>query len=168
MKYSHILLSVLMIAVCTACSNKKQSIIRQNNIIVHDLSEFYRINDRLFLLFDADTLSDLQFMQYDSLTSFIKSAMAKYDTIQPATDDNSLIISMQQFLLEYQKLVFHQYNTVLHILTKPRYLFEANDLHILDSMFSVINHKQDSIDKVFAQQQAQYLQKHEINASEKE
>lgn len=160
MKNTFFLFAILIILV--ACKQPKQSVIEQNNAVVADINAFYKLHDNLFLLFDSDTTAELYFNAYDSLIHNIKFNLAKYDTISPAANDNMLVNAVRDFFSAYSNLAYNEYNTLLHILAKPRYLFTAKDISDIDSLYWIISKKQDSIDRHFQQQQNEYLLKYQL------
>jgi len=149
-----------------ACKNKKEEIIEQNNMIVEDVSEFYRLHDKLFFLFENDAKEIECLDTYDSLTIFLGQSLSKYDTIAPANDDIALIAAWKKFLNSYGEIIFAEYKELLHIVVKPRYLFEAEDLQKLDSLYVIIDEKQDVIDSEFFKAHDDYLMKHKIQTEE--
>ncbi len=149
-----------------ACRNKKRDIILQNNQIITDQIEFYKLNDSLFTLFEQETTEEKYLALYDSLNGFLKSAIAKYDTIQPADDKGELVMAMQNFLRSYQQLAYNEYQELLHIISKPRYLFESSDLPAVDSLYSIIALRQNEIDSLFSAKHEAYSIKYDIHFSE--
>jgi hypothetical protein len=69
---------------------------------------------------------------------------------------------MHEFLHGYQQLAYNEYRELLHIISKPRYLFRSTDLLAVDSLYGVIEIKQKEIDSVFAVEHSAYSKKHDI------
>lgn len=160
-----ILLPAILVLSVSSC-NTKDDIVSQNNMIVGDLTEFYRLNDALFELFETDAGGEECTMLYDSLTSFLKTVILKYDTIPPANSDSTLIRAMQVFLVDYQSLAYNEYRELLHIVIKPRYLFDVSDLHVLDSLYTLVGMKQNKIDDDFFEIQDAFLKRHKIEIAD--
>ncbi len=154
--------SLCVIVLLFSCKNKQQEIITQNNIIVEDQQELYRLNDALFVLFEQDAGEQECVEQYDSLSKFIKACIFRYDTIQPAGEDQGLVSAMQNFLKNYWQLTYNEYRKLLYIVIKPRYEFTAQDIIDVDSLYVLIAEKQQKIDSEFANNQEAFLKKHGI------
>jgi hypothetical protein len=162
MRKNQVFIVLIVAIIGSSCNNSRKDATSRNNLIVSDQIEFYRLNDRMFDLFSQDASEELCTSQYDSLTGYLKLIMAKYDTIPPFDKDPALDMAMKDFLAQYQKLVFNEYREILHIVIKPRYLMEASDLKILDSLYLVIDNKQSDIDKNFAAAQEDFCTKHGV------
>jgi uncharacterized membrane protein YciS (DUF1049 family) len=165
MKNRVLIIALTIFVLSVSSCNNKDDIVSQNNMIVADQMEFYRLNDALFELFESDAGEENCVLIYDSLTLFLKMNILKYDTIPPSDNDRTLILAMQNFLKDYQHLAYHEYKELLHIVIKPRYLFESADLRELDSLYSLVDLKQDRIDDDFSKIQDAFLQKHHIEVS---
>jgi len=152
----------LFFVICSSCNNSGKDATSRNNLIVSDQIEFYRLNDKMFDLFSEDASEEMCTNYYDSLTAFLRDALTKYDTIPPFDKDPALDVAMKGFLTTYQQLVFNEYNELLNIVVKPRYLLEASDLKILDSLYLVIDEKQNEIDQTFIAEQESFCKKHKV------
>jgi hypothetical protein len=151
-----------------SCRNTREEIILQNNLVITDQMVFYSLNDSLFTLFEQETTEEEYIRQYDTLASFLKVAIARYDTLQPAGGQPDLIHAMQTFLTGYLDLAYNEYRELLHIIIKPRYSFESSDLLSLDSLYSIVDLKQRNIDSTFAVFHDEFSKKNSIQFSDSE
>jgi hypothetical protein len=131
-------------------------------MIVNDQKIFYQKNDSLFLLFENDVKDSLCFNIYDSLKSFIKDIQLKYDTTENYNNDGVLLSAMKIFIDEYQKLLFNEYLELLNITTKPKYLITSEDLIVIDSLYEVIEIKQNKINQKFVKEQQGFIEKYKL------
>jgi hypothetical protein len=159
MKFNFFLLTFLMLLLF-ACSDNKSSFVQQNNIIVSDQAEFYRMNDELFALFESDATKEKCVLMFDSMLVFLNLALNKYDTMSAVDGDKSLIDAMTEFLETYQQLAYQEYRDLLNIIIKPRYLFENKDVIAIDSLYGVIEFRQQEIDSIFAAKQKAFSNRH--------
>jgi len=158
-KFNFFLLTSLLLLIF-ACRDNNSALVQQNNIIVSDQAEFYRLNDELFALFESDATEEQCVLIFDSITAFLKFAQSKYDTMSSVGGDKGLIDAMSQFLEAYRKLVYHEYRELLKIITKPKYLFEQEDIATLDSLYIVIDSMQNEIDSMFAAEHTAFSNMH--------
>ena len=88
-------------------------------------------------------------------------------TLQPTIQVVKLVNeSFDLMIAQLKELIFEEYRQLLHIVVKPRYLFEAEDLQMLDSLYVIIDEKQDMIDTEFFKAHDDYLMKHKIQTEE--
>jgi hypothetical protein len=157
----------LLIICFSSCKNDEEKILSQNNMIVEDQIELYRLNDNLFELIGKDDPYIDYSLYYDSLKQCIKLSIIKYDTLTPATEDNTLVQAMKEFLLAYENLAHNEYKMLLKIVTKPKYDLELHDLKKIDSLYPIIEKKQEDIYLLFSQKQEEFSNTHNISLIDK-
>ncbi len=155
-----------VLCICISCNQDKQDATKRNNLIVKDQIKFYQLHDSLFYLFSEDAPGQQCLSIYDSLSWFLKDTKMKYDTIQPFEEDTTLDGEWMRFLNAYQDLILNEYKEILHIVVKPRYLIESADLNTLDSLYQVIDFRQDKIDQAFTSAQEEFCSRNGVQFEE--
>lgn len=139
-----------------SCNNNKDKAIELNNKIITDQTELFRLKDNLYNHFYIYANEEKMRVAFDSLNNGLNSMITYYEQLHINNNESTIIKSMLEFLLAYQNLANNEYSLIMSKKTIPHILITEKDLNSLDSIFAVVNKKQEEISTKFSEAQMNF------------